>query len=155
MVCIVSTVRFVIVVQIENDADPDFTFTAVYISYWTMVEIHLAIVCACLMTLKPLVSKFFPSLIDPLLREGGANIANNHGGAPLTIGSRPMRKFRHPNDLVTTSVTEEVNMRDLEASQSGSARTDPSKEATDSSRSTHDVGSETELGRKASAYSMA
>jgi len=33
---------------------------------WTSVEVNLAIICACLMMLKPLVAKFFPKLFESI-----------------------------------------------------------------------------------------
>jgi len=43
--------------------DPDLTWRAVSTANWTMVEVHAAIVCACLTTLKPLLSRVFPRLL--------------------------------------------------------------------------------------------
>lgn len=59
-----------------------------------MVEANTGIVCACVMTMKPLLSRLVPgstrkgeSTQDPL----GAGGNNNHSGHPPTIGSKPSR----------------------------------------------------------------
>jgi hypothetical protein len=62
--------------------------------------VHTAIVVACIMTLKPLVSKFFPHLLAPRSTASGGGgssendpSAGSSGGVPLTIGSKPSRQL--------------------------------------------------------------
>jgi hypothetical protein len=62
--------------------------------------VHTAIVVACIMTLKPLVSKFFPRLLAPRSAASGGSFENEPsaesgggGGVPLTIGSKPSRQL--------------------------------------------------------------
>lgn len=73
----------------------DFTYDNTSLQYWTCIEVNTAIVCACVMTLKPLINRHFPSIVrsrptntlpssDPALDSGGVR--------PPTIGSRPVRK---------------------------------------------------------------
>lgn len=65
-----------------------------------MVEANTGIVCACVMTMKPLLSRLVPgstrkgeSTQDPLGPggAGGLNHNLNHSGNPPTIGSKPSR----------------------------------------------------------------
>jgi len=111
-VCIVSLVRLVILVGVKNSTNPDFTYTPATLTYLTVLEVHTAIVVACAMTLKPLVTRFFPRLFAPgytgqsSTAGGGAGVRGGGGSSspnraaersaassepPLTIGSRPSR----------------------------------------------------------------
>lgn len=65
--------------------------------YWTLVEVNIAIVIACLLVLKPLLAKMFPALLGPQPSPSPTN-------APRTIGSDPLDRERaeertqYPND---------------------------------------------------------
>ncbi|PGH18990.1 hypothetical protein AJ79_00023 [Helicocarpus griseus UAMH5409] len=59
-VCIVSGLRLEALVILSSSKDPTWDQTAT--AYWSAVEINVAIVCACLPTLKPLISKIAPSI---------------------------------------------------------------------------------------------
>ncbi|KAG7293641.1 hypothetical protein NEMBOFW57_003695 [Staphylotrichum longicolle] len=61
MVCFISILR--LMQLLRSQTDPDFTYAAAPLSYLTAVEINGAIVCACVMTLKPLLSKFWPRFL--------------------------------------------------------------------------------------------
>ncbi|KAB5539346.1 hypothetical protein GE09DRAFT_315504 [Coniochaeta sp. 2T2.1] len=56
--CIVSIIRAVRIYQLLDSQDPGFDF--VEISYWNLAEVNVSIICACLMTFKPLIAKFWP-----------------------------------------------------------------------------------------------
>lgn len=58
------------------------------ISTWANVEINLAIIIACIPTLKPLVVKFCPSLLSPTGSQRNEEDAGSH---PPTISSPPCR----------------------------------------------------------------
>ena len=61
-VCLISVVRLV---SVRHDAiiiATDFEARA----YWTAAEVNLAIVCACLSTLKPLLARVLPRLVQSL-----------------------------------------------------------------------------------------
>lgn len=75
----------------------DFTYDSVPLSYWTCLEVNTAIVCACVMTLKPFLTHYFPSLTRsrPTSSPTGHSPHESAGGAPLTIGSRPVRNLPH------------------------------------------------------------
>jgi hypothetical protein len=42
----------------------DFTYSLATLNIWGAVEVNLAIICACLTTLKPLVARVFPRLLQ-------------------------------------------------------------------------------------------
>lgn len=84
----------------------DITYNFAVISYWGAVEVNLAIICACLTTLKPLLVRLFPKLLGTSMasRYGttpGHNVAVRYGDASRTGGGRPtdtlssQRKKRH------------------------------------------------------------
>lgn len=86
-----SFIRLGILIRAKTDSLADVTYTGTELTYWTVVEVHTAIVVACVMTLKPLVAKFTPCL----LFGGGDSTKSDSSAAtsepPLTIGSRPLR----------------------------------------------------------------
>jgi len=42
----------------------DATYTSAQIAYWSTVEVNASISCACIMTLKPLIQRWFPKLLS-------------------------------------------------------------------------------------------
>jgi hypothetical protein len=116
--------------------DPfDYSYTGVDTIYWSLIEINTAIVCASIMTLKPLLNRMFAASTRQTTGtpEDGAPGRHQHPHIPLpTIGSRPSRKAQPPlqtrqswltaqlakldKSLVTVNETrapadEEVNLR--------------------------------------------
>jgi len=65
----------------------DITYNGTNLTYWTVIEVHTAIVIACLMTLKPLANKLFPGFLNDNNNESSSASSD----PPLTIGSRPLR----------------------------------------------------------------
>jgi hypothetical protein len=65
-VCIISLLRTLefIKVMIINPA-VDTSREGVVIAIWTMFEVNMAVVCACLTTIKPVLARFFPRLLSP------------------------------------------------------------------------------------------
>lgn len=61
LVCFISILRLIQLVRANADTS-DFTYVAAELSYLTAVEVNGAIVCACVMTLKPLLARVFPRL---------------------------------------------------------------------------------------------
>lgn len=127
-VCFISILRLMQLLRAQTD--PDFTYAAAPLSYLTAVEINGAIVCACVMTLKPLLSKFWPRFLglgyyssrsrsgnnnnsggyrgrrgsETLVNGGGGHrYKYNAAGGPPTIGSLPS-KFRGPLDSLDRDV---------------------------------------------------
>ncbi|KAK4041588.1 hypothetical protein C8A01DRAFT_34313 [Parachaetomium inaequale] len=81
-VCLVSLIRLIILIDVKRIADIDFTYTSTTLTCLTVLEVHTAIVVACAMTLKPLVSRFFPRLLDP--RSSGRKLV--YGTSPWVRG---------------------------------------------------------------------
>ncbi|KAK4173306.1 hypothetical protein QBC36DRAFT_59647 [Triangularia setosa] len=100
LVCFISILRLMQLIRVQTE--PDFTYAAAELSYLTAVEVNGAIVCACVMTLKPFIARFFPSLLSSRVSgssNGQSGVAENNpyyyadgginGRRPPTIGSRP------------------------------------------------------------------
>jgi hypothetical protein len=58
--CVISIVRLFSLYSAINTTDA--TWDNVPASYWTVVELNCGIICACLSTLRPLLSKLVPSV---------------------------------------------------------------------------------------------
>jgi hypothetical protein len=82
-VCLISVLRTVWLNNTYMRADPTWHYTS--IANWSTVEINTAVVCACLMTTKPLFSRLFGSRKTKAL---------GPPSAPLTIGSSPLRAIK-------------------------------------------------------------
>src|SRR4051794_3826966 len=61
-VCIVSILRLPSLVKAA--VSTDFTWDNIGIASWSCVELNTGILCACLPTLKPLLSQLFPGLLS-------------------------------------------------------------------------------------------
>jgi hypothetical protein len=62
--CAISLIRSIYLkVVFSITADP--SWDSIDMSHWNCVEVNIAIVCACFMTMKPLISKIWPRLLDP------------------------------------------------------------------------------------------
>ncbi|KAK4143979.1 uncharacterized protein C8A04DRAFT_11901 [Dichotomopilus funicola] len=115
IVCFISILRLIQLIRAQTD--PDFTYVAAELSYLTAVELNGAIVCACVMTLKPLLARLFPrtwgsSSISssaaaaaaaaragarPRSTETLVNLSKGSGpGGPPTIGSVPSKQKLGP-----------------------------------------------------------
>jgi hypothetical protein len=85
--CFISIIRIIWLVKTATSVDVPFEY--VPIATWTSIETNVTVVIACLMTMKPLLSKFFPNLL------GGYQQQSSGGEQPegrvLTIGSKPSR----------------------------------------------------------------
>lgn len=84
----ISIIRLVYLLALANR--PDFSFDNTVISYWTCVEVSFAIICACMMTLKPLLTRLFPKLLEerPLPSDPEQLAAHSIGGRPMRIVAR-------------------------------------------------------------------
>lgn len=109
-VIIVSVLRIPSIVAIGYSTDP--SWDAVNIAIWSSIELNTAIVCACSMTLKPLVHRFFPRMFTHGYRHQGSveDVAHGHhhglrgrsDGRPATIGTRRQRRL--PTDLALETI---------------------------------------------------
>lgn len=60
--CITSALRLKSVITIARSPDP--TWDNVSAAIWSSVEVNVALICACIATLKPLVSKYLPKVFS-------------------------------------------------------------------------------------------
>lgn len=103
-ICIVSIIRLIRLILLSTVEDRfDYSFTGVETTYWSIIEINTAIVCASIMTLKPLFNRIFTSSTRQTTGTpedgmgGGGPGVHQHPHIPLpTIGSRPSRKVPPP-----------------------------------------------------------
>lgn len=93
-ICIVSIIRLTELTATRRDID--WTYYSVTIVFWTLVETNTGIVCACVMTMKPLLSRLILSAnaatrhtSDSNPDQLGPSIDVFH---PPTIGSKPSRR---------------------------------------------------------------
>ncbi|KAK3299798.1 uncharacterized protein B0H64DRAFT_313827 [Chaetomium fimeti] len=98
IVCFISILRLLQLFRAQSD--PDFTYVAAELSYLTAVEVNGAIVCACVVVLKPFLARFFPRLWGSSASVGSssrsaATFVGDGGydgrGGPPTIGSLPTK----------------------------------------------------------------
>ncbi|KAK0616436.1 hypothetical protein B0T14DRAFT_568039 [Immersiella caudata] len=61
-VCIISVVRVIMIARDIEKGDMDFTWNSATTANWNTFEVNIAILCACLTTVKPAVTRMFPSL---------------------------------------------------------------------------------------------
>ncbi|KAJ6110336.1 Integral membrane protein [Penicillium sp. IBT 16267x] len=76
-VCITSIVRLVSLKKISDSTDP--TFDNVGAASWSAIECNTGIICACLPTLKPLISKLAPGLLSSMngsRRQGSGHMSH-------------------------------------------------------------------------------
>ncbi|KAI3393085.1 hypothetical protein diail_4756 [Diaporthe ilicicola] len=90
-ICIVSIIRIILLATGIGAAD--FSYTGVDINYWSLVEVNTAIVCASVMTLKPLFNRIFAASTRPTDGAPEGDAPGDHIHLP-TIGSRPPRPSR-------------------------------------------------------------
>lgn len=96
-VCIVSLVRTFLFLNGVAVADRG----TVVIACWTMVEVNVAVTCACLTTIKPLIGRLFPSMLSPPPSPGADGVDGVE-----TIGRAGRQRRRDPleSDLTTTTI---------------------------------------------------
>ncbi len=84
-VCLISILRIVSLSSLDYT---DLPYQSSFIATWGAAEVNLAIICACLPTLKPLVVRFFPNLLGPPTDK-------THDPATRTIGGGGGPAARH------------------------------------------------------------
>ncbi|KAH6651331.1 hypothetical protein F5144DRAFT_617914 [Chaetomium tenue] len=91
IVCFISILRLLPLFRAQSD--PDFTYVAAELSYLTAVEVNGAIVCACVVTLKPFLSRFFPRLWGSSAGSSSSSsgVGDHRYAGPPTIGSLPIK----------------------------------------------------------------
>lgn len=92
-----SILRIPSLIVARNTADTTRDATA--IAQWSVIELNTAIVCACLITLKPLATRFCPRFLGSLSKDGdrrGAAGSNENEAAPATVGSKQSGRLKPP-----------------------------------------------------------
>ena len=79
-VCLISILRAIRIHELYETTD--ITWDYVEVANWSAVELNISILVPCLIVLKPLLAKLFPSLSTP-------QQSTNPRDAPPTIGSDP------------------------------------------------------------------
>jgi len=100
---IVAIIRIVVIMQLDLSS-PDFTWYLNDATIWTSVEINVAIICACLPSLRPVLN---------FLRTGGffshsessVNPSSTHQRQPLQLNSSRWRPFGKENGTSETDGT--------------------------------------------------
>jgi hypothetical protein len=84
-------------------------------AYWTTVEVNFSIICACVMTLKPLIVKLFPGFVEVRLsssdRDQSWELSTSHN--PPTIGTKSVRTPGRTQDTLASglwSIDEETSV---------------------------------------------
>ncbi|OTB07861.1 hypothetical protein M426DRAFT_8457 [Hypoxylon sp. CI-4A] len=90
VVCIASVMRLVSIYELDPTTDP--STSGVRLGLWSGVESNLAITCACLPTLRPLLARLFPRLLGGLTNAGGGTPSWPVGGGGVGLS---MRRWSH------------------------------------------------------------
>ncbi|KAI3323480.1 hypothetical protein HD806DRAFT_496829 [Xylariaceae sp. AK1471] len=112
-VCIISLVRSLQFVH--GMAKP--ARATVIVGCWTMLEVNIAVVCACLTTIKPLLARVFPRLLSSS-KEGDYRDIETIGRArqkPRDPFSSDITTIVSTGSRQSDTATENVKMGDLEA----------------------------------------
>ncbi|KAK4149492.1 Phosphoglucosamine mutase [Chaetomidium leptoderma] len=92
-VCLISVLRTILLNQVFDDEDG--TWGLVVIANWSTAEINVAIVCGCMPTLRPILSKVFGPLMDRLFPSQHQSLEESTtDDRPRTVGSMPINAFR-------------------------------------------------------------
>jgi hypothetical protein len=109
-VCVVSILRLHALIGLLTHVD-DNTYYSAPAAYWSSIEMNLAIVCASLPALKPLVSKIVPGFSST--RESSGRYGNGHSNG--TLGGS-----KHRSTLGVRSTAERTDEEEFELSRSES-----------------------------------
>lgn len=92
--CLISVLRTVWLGQLLYSPDMTWDYTA--IANWTSTELNVAVVCGCMPTLKPVLTKMFGPLMDRFFPSEHQSLEDSSPAntRPRTVGSMPMRAFR-------------------------------------------------------------
>lgn len=91
-VCLISVLRAVLLNTSLYAPDP--TWELVAIAKWSVAETNTAVVCGCLPTLRPLLTKVFGPLADRVFPQQHQSLEGSTSERPRTVGSMPMNVFR-------------------------------------------------------------
>ncbi|KAL7625310.1 hypothetical protein AAE478_004526 [Parahypoxylon ruwenzoriense] len=88
VVCVASAMRLVSIAQLDETADP--SVDGVDLGLWSGVENNLAIFCACLPSVRPVLKRIFPKLLSN--NEDNDTSSSWGGSATEAMRGRPRRK---------------------------------------------------------------
>ncbi|KAL8347491.1 hypothetical protein RB598_001023 [Gaeumannomyces tritici] len=95
-VCTMAIVRLVLLIDTNLTPGSDLTWNTASNTYWTSIEVNMAIACACAVTLKPLIVRRFPRLFGMDRSTKSVALARaaaaNHRASLSTVGTRGARK---------------------------------------------------------------
>lgn len=89
-----SIIRLIFLIQVKTQPYDDFTYSGTTLNYWNSIEVHTGILVSCLMTLKPLAARWFPSLLSERSETADSTTGGAGSNPPLTIGSRTLRNVQ-------------------------------------------------------------
>jgi len=94
-VCVVSVLRLTSLIALFSHPE-DYTYYSAPAAYWSGIEMNLAIVCASLPALKPLIVRVIPGFSSRFSGRGTESGASN---GIVTIGTRGKNTARHTVDV--------------------------------------------------------
>ncbi|EGX49221.1 hypothetical protein AOL_s00078g605 [Orbilia oligospora ATCC 24927] len=114
-VCVVSILRLHALIVLESSQDPTWDQAAT--TCWSSIELNIAIICASLPTLRPVIGRIFPSLLGSTNaygnsynypRQGSERVG---GGAVISSDNKSLT-------LQRSTGRDEIDMYDLEGRRS-------------------------------------
>ncbi|KAK3360631.1 hypothetical protein B0T25DRAFT_496594 [Lasiosphaeria hispida] len=90
-ICAISIIRLYMlkITAVTND----FSFDNVAIGFWSCVETNGTVSIACFMTMKPLLCKVFPNLVESVGSREQQDAEAGSSGGVLTVGSKPLGRI--------------------------------------------------------------
>ena len=110
-VCIISilrTLQFIRFLVLRPKEDP--TWDLVIIGDWNMLEVNFAVICACLTTIKPVLTLLFPRWLSSSIRSDDLENA---------AARRAQQEHRSPFDSYATSTGKGLELASLESKAIG------------------------------------
>ncbi|KAF3079474.1 hypothetical protein TWF103_004801 [Orbilia oligospora] len=117
-VCAVSILRLHALIVLESSQDPTWDQAAT--TCWSSIELNIAIICASLPTLRPVIRRIFPSLLgstnaygNSYPRQGSERVGGKRvgGGAVISSDNKSLT-------LQRSTGRDEIDMDDLEGRRS-------------------------------------
>ncbi|KAF3171388.1 hypothetical protein TWF225_010567 [Orbilia oligospora] len=117
-VCVVSILRLHALIVLESSQDPTWDQAAT--TCWSSIELNIAIICASLPTLRPVIRRIFPSLLgstnaygNSYPRQGSERVGGKRvgGGAVISSDNKSLT-------LQRSTGRDEIDMYDLEGRRS-------------------------------------
>ncbi|OBT67225.1 hypothetical protein VE03_02621 [Pseudogymnoascus sp. 23342-1-I1] len=84
--------------------EKDFAFIVSYSLMWTAVEVNIGIVCACIPTLKPIVKRILPILLEPTRRHSSHETRVTSVAKAATDDSNPSPESTLPGKVPPANV---------------------------------------------------